>query len=244
MTKIHGAYMLLNGIASKPLSELHYNNLADFSGTVYFYNLNNNFSNGYVLNKGEVVEVLSIAPKDYVSTIKDLKSGIGNKAGERLMYVAPPGDNCNYQIADVFQEFCSTIYVDPATIAFNKNTETLKDKLLSTNGGTTTCVWRYVGSFDILRCGGAPAQQPLYNPHTATGGSSANTEAPNLVTKTIRTDSSISNNEKAKCALSKLLNKNTKFDSLIKAFTGAGYNLTFQVKDLQPAGYVKRKNNI
>ncbi|NII83992.1 MULTISPECIES: hypothetical protein [unclassified Pedobacter] len=48
----------------------------------------------------------------------------------------------------------------------------------------------------------------------------------------IRTDSSITNNPKAKCALEKLLRNNTKFDSLINAFTGQTYNLKFQVKTL------------
>lgn len=48
----------------------------------------------------------------------------------------------------------------------------------------------------------------------------------------IRTDSSITNNPKAKCALEKLLRNNTKFDSLINAFTGQTYNLKFQIKTL------------
>lgn len=83
----------------------------------------------------------------------------------------------------------------------------------------------YIGSQTI--CGTGHQTDPWQgNPWGGSSGTSNN------VSKIIVTDTSILNNINAKCALLKLLNNNVKFDSLLKAFTGAGFNLTFKVKDL------------
>ncbi|MBT2561216.1 hypothetical protein J7E50_10275 [Pedobacter sp. ISL-68] len=91
----------------------------------------------------------------------------------------------------------------------------------------------YIGSQTI--CGTGHQTDPWQgNPW---GGSSGTNN--NNVNKIIVTDTSILNSVNAKCALLKLLNNNVKFDSLLKAFTGAGFNLTFKVKDLSTSDTLK-----
>jgi len=82
----------------------------------------------------------------------------------------------------------------------------------------------YIGSQTI--CGTGHQTDPWQGNPWGNSGTSNN------VNKIIVTDTSILNSVKAKCALLKLLNNNVKFDSLLKAFTGAGFNLTFKVKDV------------
>ncbi|WP_158542168.1 hypothetical protein [Pedobacter chinensis] len=45
------------------MNELHYNDFDDFSGSIMYYSLQNEFNNGYVLENGTVKKGLSPAPE-------------------------------------------------------------------------------------------------------------------------------------------------------------------------------------
>ncbi|MGB4775660.1 MAG: hypothetical protein WBP45_10830, partial [Daejeonella sp.] len=83
------------------------------------------------------------------------------------------------------------------------------------------------GGFDPGNTGG-------YNEHGGgSGGRGGNAQqGAKPVEGIVTRDRSMLNNPKANCILNKLENNNTKFDSLIDAFTGNEYDLVFKVDDL------------
>lgn len=235
--EVMGAYMVLNGQGSEDLNKVHYKDFNGYSGTMMFFNLDGSFSNGYIIANGKITRTLRIAEKKKeVLSIADGLAGKvikeNTKKGERLMLADYNTLDCNIATYDVYQQHCFTFDLSPALIAQPKTQSIAKpgNKLMASQ---TFCEWVHIGTIEILNC--APTLLGSGDDgYIPTGGSNSGggNGSPSATNKIITTDISITRNEKAKCALDKMLNQNKKFDSLLKAFTGKGYDLTFKVMDL------------
>lgn len=115
--EVKGAYMVLIAENGK-LSNVHYKNYADFSGSLRFYNLDGSFQNGYDLKNGKITRTLSKPDKtgmDLInlndnSAVKSIRENA--KPGDRLMLFNANGD-CNLVSSNTYGYVCVSIENSP-----------------------------------------------------------------------------------------------------------------------------------
>lgn len=149
-----GGYMMLNGKAKVALSDLQYNNFEDFSGTINYYNLHSQFTNGYVLEQGKIIKTI----KPYYENLAAKK----NRTTKSTMMAK--SIDCDILTFDIYKKVC--FEAGPVSPAEYLNTM------------SPTCTTIVIGSYDIMMCddgGGGGDSYPSYEPKG--GGATGNTES-------------------------------------------------------------------
>ncbi|WP_421944580.1 hypothetical protein [Pedobacter sp.] len=210
--KIHSSIMVIKPSNGDTKAIDENKSLKNFNGDILLFDLKNTFQRGYILFEGKIIGQTKFDSSPSTELVDKSFFKLG-----KLMSL--DGSIKPDKIQD-WQENCSWV---PGESYVN-----LIGELVIVS--RKVCKWSYTSNVDP----NIPEQEAIdfiapAPPGEAYGGEIVKEEYTRAI---ISKDTSIINNPKAKCALDKLLNNNIKFDSLLKAFTGVGYDVTFKVKDV------------
>jgi len=92
------------------LAQLHYQNYNDFTGVVYFYEINGKLANGWGLEKGKIIANISptIATTLLAKNLNATNATSGSKGNGSIMNMAPPVE-CGTQTVSHWRLECITV---------------------------------------------------------------------------------------------------------------------------------------
>lgn len=181
--------------------------LKNFTGDIMLYTLNETFIRGHALVNGKIKGEIKIENSDIavnMSILNKLNKVMDITRAGSLNQIQAWEEQCEWRQGPSYVNSAGEVVIVSRRY----------------------CSWHYRQPDAFL-----PEEETIdyIEPLPTYGGEIITDE---ITKKIISKDTSITNNIKAKCALEKLLNDNVKFDSLLLAFTGAGYNLTFKVESI------------